>query len=498
MIEVARPAFLWAGALLAGLPLLLHFLRPRERARRTLPTLRFLAPDPRTRPRLRRRPDELLLLAMRVGLCLALGAAFAGLAWVGPAAGTGVLVVVDGGAAMAGVWEEARETIPAGFVELVVVRPGPEGLPRVARFGPDRAPDPAQWAELAPGDGEVRLAHLVRALRDGAARATGVDSLTARIVTVPRWGAWGPGVVELRRELWPAAIELTVPGGDVPGPEGDTPSPQVEESPPVSVTLEAPEGVREAMEEALGVLGVAMAAPAEAPTPVETTPPEPATSAAGLHVRLRAGPEDTLGEPWDATRPWGAIPGADVFLLLDGRTLPGGGAAPSGRPAEGALVPLLRAGGRPAAAALAGPGECRVALPLEPDAPILGSGELVLLLESLIAEGCPTPGGARLPVGRTASPGGPDAGAAATWRAFLAGDGVAAGPAEEALPSALEARPLRGPEAGVPLTRILLGVALVLALLEVLRSRSAQAARSRGGAGTGAGAPPGKLSEGSG
>ncbi|MBW3631218.1 MAG: serine/threonine-protein phosphatase, partial [Gemmatimonadetes bacterium] len=81
MLDFVRPALLWAGAAAAVVPLLLHMiaLRPLERA--ALPTARFLAPDPRLAVRLRRRPTDLLLLALRAALLLLLGAAAAGPFW---------------------------------------------------------------------------------------------------------------------------------------------------------------------------------------------------------------------------------------------------------------------------------------------------------------------------------------------------------------------------------------------------------------------------------
>lgn len=72
------PAFLLAGLLAAGIVLALHFIVPHEPRPAPLPTARF-APDQPVRAQTRAlRPRDLGLLAMRVGLLLAVGAALAG------------------------------------------------------------------------------------------------------------------------------------------------------------------------------------------------------------------------------------------------------------------------------------------------------------------------------------------------------------------------------------------------------------------------------------
>lgn len=521
MIEVARPAFLWAGAVLSGLPLLLHFLRPRQRRIRPLPTARFLTEDSRTLLRMRRRPDELLLLAIRMSLCLMLGAVFAGLSWVGPARGTGHLVVVDGSPEMAPLWNQVREAavtgLPGPVLEILVVRPGVDGVPTVERLGPDELSSEETWAAGRPPggappaadetgalDGGVRLAHLIRALRDGAGHTTGADSLGGRIVTLPRWSAWGPGMVQLREELWPGRIELVVPDSAAAawqgGPAVSAADPLAPEAAPQgelalsaadpsasdpdpdppgllpadphaisAIQVHAPEammGSLLAAVEALGLAGFAAGEPAPPGQPVR--------------LWLSVGPEEELDGPWisPASSPPSPSPDdpddsrvPDAFLLLDGRTVPGAGPPPGGTPEPEAVVPVLRIGGRPAAAAARDAQGCRVALPLEAHAPVVEGAELVVLLESLLREGC------GVGVGTAREPGAdgpsPDrAGAREAWERFLG---------EPDRPELLEARPLRYAEAGFSLTRLLLLAALGLALLEVLRARQADRARSRMG-----------------
>lgn len=455
MIELARPAFLWAGALLASVPVLLHMLRPRERVRKPLPTLRFLTSDPRRRVRIHRRPDQLLLLLVRVAIGVAIGAAFAGPRWIGPADGSATVVVVDAGAATRPAWDAARELAGPGGgadrVDLALVRPGENGAPTLVRLGAD-LPGSEQWMALAPDDqaGEVRLAHLLRALRDVAAGSTGVDSLTARIVAVPGWGAWGPGVRELRDSLWPGRIQLVVP---------ERPR-AVEAAPEPAIAVQGDPRARARLAEALGLLGMRADTTATAPD-------------AG--VRLHVGPEEALGPLWrpdpDSGRD-GRIPAdnaadgapppfGNAFLLLDGRVLPGAGRPPGGTPAPGRTVPLLRTGGRPAAAARSSARGCEIALPLEPTAPILGSGDLAVLLEAVLREACGVP---------------EVAGAEGAWRALLEGSG--AGPRLD-LRASVAAADVRGAEAGLPLTRWLLAVALALAIAEIGTTRRMDDRRSR-------------------
>ncbi|MCA1792121.1 MAG: BatA domain-containing protein [Thioalkalivibrio sp.] len=457
MIELARPAFLWAGILLAGIPALLHLIRPVERARKRLATSRFLTPDPKRRVSFRRRPDELLLLLVRMLLCFVLGAGFAGIRWVGAESGVGTLVVVDGGRNMAGTsWDQALETaVPGGSaaLETVVIRPTLDGPPEVVRLGPG-VPDAEAWSALAPADdaSEVRLAHLLRALHDAAARVTGADTLRTRIVTRPSWSAWGPGVRELRDSLWPGSIELVIPSAEVGAREqGGTDTDRAagaDNAPPPaaadrlgSVILQADSTLRPRIGRALELIGIS----------ADTTGGPPPT------VVLRVGPPDALGPLWRIgpdTPP--AELDADAFLLLDGRVVPGAGTAPAGTPAAGAMVPLLRAGGRPAAAARTSGGGCEIAIPLDPSAPIVASGDFALVLEAALREGCdflPEP-----------------AGASEAWQALLTGGGR---------PQSVAVADVRGKGAGLPLARWLLGLALLLAAAETMLGRKIERDRGR-------------------
>ncbi len=431
LVEIARPGLLWAGAFLAAIPLLLHLLRPRERKPRRLPTTRFLTEDTRHRIRLLTRPDHLPLLALRMGLCLLLGAALAGMSWTGTSRGTVEIVV----AALP----------PADHPDAPHIE---ETLTRI------EATDATEIVRI-DSDEPLMLAHLLRALRDHAGHLTGADSLSARLVAHPSWAAWGPGTLELRAHLWPGRISLEVPPRPEPDPASD---PLAAPHPPPTIRLAADPELLVPLTRALELLGLPVH-----PAPTAGSPEGPTPDPS---IHLRVGQGDPLGDLWVRSPPASDDPPADAggphFLLLDGRVIRGAGALPEGTPGAGTTVSLLRTGGRPAAAARVQPGaetRCSVALPLAADAPVLESGELPLLLDALLRESCP---GALAP--------GPDrgleAGAEEAWQRLLEGGERA---------ERVEAAPLRYDGAGLPLTRLLLALALAAALGEMALARRLEA-----------------------
>lgn len=441
MIDLARPGFLWAGALLALGPLLLHLLRPVERFRRTLPTSRFLTADPKRRVRLHRTPDERVLLLLRMLLCLVLGAAFAGIGWVGAESGVATLIVVDGGSAMRDDWAGAHALLTERpgdrDAHVVIVRPAPDAMPGLERLGPG-VPSKSLWAELAPeeGDGDVRLAHLVRAVRTSAEKTLGYDSIEALVITDPSWRAWTAGTATLRERIWPGRVGLAAP---MTASTNDT----VATSDPLRVSLHAPPVLRGPVARALSVLG------ATVDTTQNGVPTDPA------EITLSVGPDP---DGWDGL--W--LPGEgddaattlDAFLLLDGRTFPGAGAASGGTPAAGTTVSLLRVGGRPAAAARMTETECRMVLPLDTGAPIARSPELPLLLEGALDAGCgvlPEPPGAE-----------------EAFRRLLEGG---------SRPATVATADIRNTGAGRPLERWILAFALLIAVAETWTSRRIEVKR---------------------
>ncbi|HEX2080716.1 MAG TPA: BatA domain-containing protein, partial [Longimicrobium sp.] len=101
MLTLAAPAFLLAGALAMLVPLALHLIRRRPPMRAPLPTVRFLAEDPRNAVRVS-RPTDLPLLVLRMLLLLLLGFALARPAWLPAPEGTSTVVLLERGAAMRG------------------------------------------------------------------------------------------------------------------------------------------------------------------------------------------------------------------------------------------------------------------------------------------------------------------------------------------------------------------------------------------------------------
>lgn len=457
MIEFARPGFLWAGALLALGPLVLHLLRPVERSRKVLPTSRFLTPDPKRRVRLHRRPDERTLLLLRMLLCLLLGAAFAGIGWVGSERGVATVVVVDGGGAMRTNWAGAREVLTAQpdsqSVRVVIVRPTSGAVPEMDRLEPG-VPSPASWAALSPGsgDGDVRLAHLVRAVRTAAERTVGYDSITALVITDPSWRAWTAGTSTLRERIWPGRITLAVPGGQVASEGGSGALASDAFAAPLRVALRAPPPLRGPFALALAVLGVAVDT-----TVISATDGASAStgSADPAEITLSVGPDpDGWNGLWLAEGGDPTPTPLDAFLMLDGRTFPGAGPAPVGTPAAGTTVSLLRVGGRPAAAARRTDDGCRLVIPLDADAPIVGSADLPLVLEGALEVGCdmlPEPPGAE-----------------EAFRRLLEG---------ESYPAPVATAAIRDAEAGRPLERWILVLVLLIAVAETWTSRRIEARR---------------------
>ncbi len=459
VIDLARPGFLWAGALLTLGPLILHLLRPVERSRKVLPTSRFLTPDPKRRVRLHRMPDERTLLLLRMLLCLLLGAAFAGVGWVGAERGVATLVVVDGGGAMRDDWARARDVLVGQLdgrsAHVVIVRPTSGALPDLERLEADIPSEP-RWAELSPGidDGNVRLAHLLRAVRTAAERTVGYDSIAAMVLTDPSWRAWSAGSATLRERLWPGRIRLVVPAGRT-APEGGAAGGEGARAAPLTVALRAPPALRRPFAEALSVLGATVdttvAAPSSGP---DTSTGLPGRDTPG-EIILSVGPDaDGWDGLWLAGERDAGAPPHDAFLLLDGRTFPGAGSAPGGTPAPGTTVSLLRVGGRPAAAARRADAGCRVVLPLDPEAPITGSADLPLVLEGVLEAGCgvlPEPPGAE-----------------AAFRRLLE---------EGSYPATVATAEIRDAGAGRPLGRWILLLALLIAVAETWTSRGIEARR---------------------
>lgn len=449
MITFAAPAFLAAGALLALGPLVLHMLARTPPERRPLPTARFLEADPRTRLRLR-RPADLLLLALRMAFLALLGAAFAGPAWVAQRDGAGRVVLLDAGAGMAPAWEEAIAVAADRLGEdatLVV-------FDSAARFPDDGVRALDSLAASGPADVPSSYLAALRGLRL-AGSALAVDSATAVLVTRPRWGAWSPAVPVARDAAWPARIELAGVGSNA-GPDG---SPDLSQ-PAGHATVVGADAhpLRPHAEAALGALGFEVRDEGGElalvlPEAVDARADSGRVDGPSRIIVLGGRPVHDGGVAWrgagDSRGGEGPVRSRGRLVLPGGRALDGWRAL-GGIPAAGARVAAAWEDGRAAAAAGGTDGRCVVYLGAEPASAGAAADPAFPHLIAALAEACapdraPRPDGlegVRL-----------DAGAMAVL-------------GRDRLPRAADLSGLVG-ETGRPLTRGLLSLALFVALAEL-------------------------------
>jgi len=456
VLDFARPALLGAGLLAALVPLALHLISRRPPERAVLPTARFLSPDARTAVRVRRRPTDLLLLALRVLLLVLLGAAAAGPAWLPVRGGTAEVVLLDRSAAMDGpAWEaavgEARRTLLA-----------PDGSVRGALVLFDSAAAPARRSGLTPalfdslvragpGGGAADYAAALREIPAAARELGGADSVRVTLLSPLVWDGWRPGLPAVRRAAWAGPIRLP----DLPEP-GNAPVADAPQSPSGSVVVVSPPGVGRYVSAALGATGWSPRAPDDGEPADAYFLLDPAAVPAPVEARVRAALEAGAtvvlsGEapplrdllPWEAGGDAG--PGG-ALLLDDGTRLEGPAVRVPGRPAPGSQVlAAWEDGGAAAAAARSGRG-CVVYLAADPEAGRLPLSAAYPRALARLARGCDAPG--PVPAGGVPL----DAGA----RAVLRGEGSASGAV---------AAP-RDAAGGVPLGRWALAAALLVALAE--------------------------------
>jgi hypothetical protein len=245
MIRLLQPWFLAPGVLAAVIVTALHFLVRSPVRRAPLPTLRFLSPAQHTAVRLRRRPHDLLLLALRVLFALSLAAAFARPVWTASTVDRARILLLDRGAGMAGVWNAALDSVNARLDDdpLMVI-----AFDTVAVMAPRGQVDVAWLEELrdaGPSDAEsdYRIAFHALARVAGSVAA---DAYEAALVTVPRWTAWREGTASIRAAAWPGRLEVMVPG----------PAARVDEPPlPLRVLAQPGSALLDAVE-ALGITAV--------------------------------------------------------------------------------------------------------------------------------------------------------------------------------------------------------------------------------------------------
>ena len=353
MIRLLQPWFLAPGVLAAVIVTALHFLVRSPVRRAPLPTLRFLSPAQHAAVRLRRRPHDLLLLALRVLFALSLAAAFARPVWTASTVDRATILLLDRGAGMAGGWNAALDSVSARLDDepLTVI-----AFDTVAVTAPRAQVDVAWLEELreaGPSDTESDYRIAFHALaREAGSRAA--DAYEAALVTLPRWTAFREGTASIRAAAWPGRLEVVVPG-QVAG-VGESPLPPRVLAQPGSALFDAVE--------ALGMTAV--------------------TDTATAEVRI-IGP-DSAGR--SGTSGWEFVPdtavAADIVVFAGGWTL----AAPRAGALErspmvgtaGAAEPSVRSGTAPAvgsafaawrggalAAAATGDAPCTIVTAFDPD-----------------------------------------------------------------------------------------------------------------------------------
>jgi hypothetical protein len=466
VLQLARPALLAAGLLAALLPVLLHLIARRPPERTALPTARFLAPDARTALRLRRRPTDLLLLALRVLLLALLGAAAAGPAWLPRQRGTAELVLLDRGAAMdARAWAAA---VAEARRELL----GPDGAARGALVLFDSAAAPVARGEVtaalfdslaAAGPGRLApdYAAALRAVPAAAGELGGADSVRVTLLSSLRWDGWRPGLAAVRRAAWPGAIRVpALPSAAAPA---DTSASTADVRGRKASVLAAP-GRGGYVAAALGATGWSVASAADSAAVYFLLGPGDGTAASRARAALASGATVVVSGAapagWPDVLPWGtseddeseesdggaAMGGA--LVLDDGTRLDGAGRRLAGGPAPGARLLAAWDDGRPAIAASRAGGGCVVYVGTELEAGSLPLSAAFPRAVDRLARGCED---ARTAAGGSAPL---DEGARATLRG-AGGDRVAV-----AAPVAAGG--------GIPLARWVLGAALLAALAETV------------------------------
>lgn len=311
MIELGRPAVALVGALLALLPIALHFISRRAPESAPLPTARFLTPERFTRVHFHNRPSDLAHLGLRVLFLLAMSLAFAAPRFSVGAGGTADVILLDASVAMRPYWGDALDSVRAivsrsGSALSVAANsptaqenstsdeggaaPGGASTGRAAsseafRSVRDRAADRGRvtivvlgaapraisvtefvidsLVSAPPTDGGVAtppaadLSVALTALRETAASLP-ADSARAWLVFTARRDSWRPGFGELRGVVWPGIIGVVAltpsdSAGDPLDPREAVGNPSLPEQATVHASSEAEAEVIGAALEALGV-----------------------------------------------------------------------------------------------------------------------------------------------------------------------------------------------------------------------------------------------------
>lgn len=205
------PLFLAAGAVAAGVIVLLHFLARRRPRSAVLPTARFVPDDPARWPARAPRPTDLLLLALRVLAVLVIAAAFAQPVRAPERTVTTRLVLVDRSRAVGderALRDSALSVLREGDVMIV--------FDTASITHPNGSRDSASAVARSTAPPSLSAA-LIAAERAALDLRETTDSLELVIISSFADAAWDAATPELRAR-WPARVRLV----HVPLATGDT------------------------------------------------------------------------------------------------------------------------------------------------------------------------------------------------------------------------------------------------------------------------------------
>ena len=224
MVTLLAPAFFYVALAVAAGTVALHFIVTRQPTSSPLPTVRFV-PRGTVRVVTVERPRDLLLLLLRVALVLLIGLAFSQPVLVPERRPVARIVLADVSRAVGSIEEvrdSARSLLGEGDVLIIF-----DTRARVIRAG---AADTAAALVRSGEEGRLTPA-LVAALRAAGELRAEADSIEIAIVSAFR-ASQVDGATQAVRALWPGRIRL-VPvaagadtlgvahGAEVRGPGGD-------------------------------------------------------------------------------------------------------------------------------------------------------------------------------------------------------------------------------------------------------------------------------------
>lgn len=209
------PGFLWGSVAVAAGILALHFLVTRQPPSHPLPTVRFIPASPVRATAVAPRPEDLVLLLLRILIVLLIGAAFARPVLIPRRRPIARVVVADLSRAVAAIGpvrDSLRAIVAAGDVVVT--------FDSTARVVPATGSDWAESLVLADADGRLSPA-LIVALRAAAALHASADSIELVVISPLRGDEWDAATPAIRA-LWPGRIRLAaVPGTSAPSTTPD-------------------------------------------------------------------------------------------------------------------------------------------------------------------------------------------------------------------------------------------------------------------------------------